>query len=313
MSTASLFSVPSVSPTISFELFPPRTDQGAASLPRTVEALAGSSPDFFSVTYGAGGATQETSRRVVQHILERTDVTPIAHLTCVGASEQELAEVINTLLDSGVRDFLALRGDPPEGQPDWQPHPQGYSSAAELVRLLRRIEAERFGDAVDGRSPVSVSVAAYPGGTYDESGRPVISRSAIESLRAKQEAGADYAITQMFFDPQNYGAFVASARENGIRLPILPGILPLTDPARLRRAESLSGVPVPAELIARLESAQDAEEQYRLGLDATVELVRGVLDAGAPGLHIYTFNTSRAPLDLLTASGLRPAPAHDGR
>lgn len=309
MSTASLFSVPADAPTISFELYPPRTQKGERDLPGTVEAFAAIDPDFFSVTYGASGRTRESSGALLAHIVERTSVAPIAHLTCVGASEADLDTIVTDLLRIGVRDFLALRGDPPEGEPDWRPHPEGYTTASELVSLLRRVEAREFPDADgDDRSPLSIAVATYPGGSYDEHGRPVVDSGAIQALLAKQAAGADYAITQVFYDAASYATFVAAARDAGVHLPIVPGIIPLTDPRRLRRLEGLTGVPVPADLLEHLESAPTPEQQYRLGLAASVELVQGVLDAGAPGLHVYTFNTSGPALDMLSQAGLRARP-----
>src|SRR5690606_27500747 len=183
MSTASLFSVPADSPTISFELYPPRTPKGERELPGTVAALAAVDPDFFSVTYGASGRTRESSGALLEHILTRTDVPAIAHLTCVGASEEDLDGVVRRLLDIGVRDVLALRGDPPEGEPDWRPHPQGYTPASELVQLLRRVEAQRFGTPDgDGPRPLSIAVAAYPGGTFDADGVPVVDPTTVQAL-----------------------------------------------------------------------------------------------------------------------------------
>ncbi|WP_241680837.1 methylenetetrahydrofolate reductase [Pseudactinotalea suaedae] len=300
--------MPATSPTISFELYPPRTPKGAAALPATVAALASVKPDFFSVTYGASGRTRETSGALLAHIIEHTDVAPIAHLTCVGASEADLEEVVTGLIAIGVRDFLALRGDPPEGEPDWRPHPEGFTTASELVTLLRRVEARELAGSADTASPLSIAVAAYPGGRFDEHGNPVVEPGTVEALRAKQDAGADYAITQVFFDPASYAGFVRTAREAGVHIPIVPGIIPLTDPRRLRKLESLTGVPVPESLLQHLESAPDPEERYRRGLAAGVDLVQGVLEAGAPGLHIYTFNSRGPALDLLAAAGLRSAP-----
>ncbi|GAB2976377.1 hypothetical protein GCM10027212_14340 [Actinotalea caeni] len=192
----------------------------------------------------------------------------------MGASEEELDDIVTGLIRLGVRDVLALRGDPPEGEPDWRPHPRGYTTASELVRLLRRVEQREL---------------------------------AIAALRAKQHAGADYAITQVFFDPNSYAAFVRTAREAGIHLPIVPGIIPLTDSTPLRRLETLTGVPVPPALLELLQSADNPQERYRHGLAAGAELIGGVLDAGAPGLHVYTFNAAGPALDTLAAAGLCPA------
>lgn len=308
MSTAVLFDAP-VRPTVSFELYPPRTPKGEASLARTVDALAGAQPDFFSITYGASGSTRQTSRDLIRRILRETEVTPIAHLTCVGASEEDLAEVVSGLLDEGVRDFLALRGDPPEGHADWNPHPNGLSRASQLVTLLRRLESERYAahERAD-RPPLSISVAAYPGGEFDASGAPVVDDNDVAALLEKQHAGADFAITQLFFDTGNYSELVRRAREAGVHIPILPGIIPLTDPARLKRVSGLTGVPVPSALLDLLEGAADPAEAYERGLRASVDLVNEVLAAGAPGVHLYTFNTSRAALDLLSGAGLRHVP-----
>ncbi|MFV0252577.1 MAG: methylenetetrahydrofolate reductase [Beutenbergiaceae bacterium] len=288
-------------PRISFELYPPRTTKGEQELPATVAALAEVAPDFFSVTYGANGRTREASGALLQHILDHTSVLPIAHLTCVGASAAQIDELVTGLLRTGIRDILALRGDPPAGEPDWRPHPQGLRSASELVALLRRIE-ER--ECRGGSDRLSISVAAYPGGATDVHGRPITDPGAVEALLTKQDAGADYAITQVFFDAGHYQAFVDDARAAGVRIPIVPGIIPLTDPNRLLRLEALTGVPVPPALLAELESAADPDERYRRGLSASVDLVHRVLELGAPGLHIYTFNSSRAALDLLNAADL---------
>ncbi|TDE94842.1 methylenetetrahydrofolate reductase [Occultella glacieicola] len=305
MSTASLYRAPSERPTISFELYPPRTPKGEASLQRTVASLADIGPDFFSVTYGASGATRQTSRDLLCTILRDTPITPIAHLTCVGASEADLTEYIDGLLEAGVRDFLALRGDPPAGQDDWRAHPDGLTRSSQLVALMRDLAARRLGP----EDPVSISVAAYPGGSYSADGEAVVDPSDVAALLEKQEAGADFAITQVFFDPAHYAELVSAARAGGVRIPIVPGLIPLTDPKRLRRLEQLTGVPVPQRLLDSLDSAEDPDEAYRRGLAASVELSHGVLQAGAPGLHLYTFNSSRAVLDLLDQAGLTPTPA----
>ena len=303
MSTAPQLSVPGRGPSVSFELYPPRTPRGEETVRRTVAALAEVEPDFFSVTYGASGSTRSTSRELIDLILATTDVTPLAHLTCVGASAEDLGEYVSSLLDRGVRDFLALRGDPPAGAQDWHPHPEGLTRAAELVRLLRRLAAEQHPD-----QQVSVSVATYPGGAYDETGVPVLLADDVAALVEKQAAGADFAITQLFYDARHYVELVRAARAAGVHIPIVPGIIPLTDPNRLRRMVQLTGVPVPENLLRLLDDAPDAEDAYRRGLRASVDLVHAILDAGAPGVHLYTFNSARAVLDLLHRAELRRMP-----
>ncbi len=297
MSTASLVKVPTVRPTVSFEVYPPRTPAGAAAAWETLTRLAAAAPDFFSVTYGASGSSRDASRAVIRRILAETTVTPIAHLTCVAASRAELTDLVEDLLDDGVRDFLALRGDPPAGQAEWVPRPDGLNRAGELVALIREVERRRFG----GRGAVSVAVAAYP------AGRSHTRAQDVQALRAKQDAGADFAITQVFYDAADYVDLVADARAAGITLPVVAGIIPATDPARLTRLAALTGVPVPA-VLGDLLAVDDAEERHRRGIAATVDLVEAVLAAGAPGLHLYTFNQYRPALDVVERLR-RPTPS----
>lgn len=294
-------------PTVSFELFPPRDVDAAPRLWATVRELEAAEPDFVSVTYGASGRTRETTRALVTRLLRETTLNPIAHLTCVGTSRAEVAAVVEEFLDEGVRAFLALRGDPPAGQADWRPHPDGVATAAELVALLREVEQRRCAgspaQAVRARvRPLSLAVAAFPRGNHATGGTR---QQDVQALLAKQEAGADFAITQVFFDAEAYLGLVAEARRAGVTIPIVPGIIPTTDPARLVRVQELTGVPVPRTLLDLLGSADDERERHRRGIRAGVDLVRAVLDGGAPGVHVYTFNKHEAALDLLEGADLR--------
>ncbi|PVU82889.1 5,10-methylenetetrahydrofolate reductase [Cellulomonas sp. WB94] len=293
-------------PTVSFELFPPRNPDAAPKLWATIEALGAARPDFVSVTYGASGKTRDTTRGLVRRLLRETSLNPIAHLTCVGTSRDEVTAVVEEFLDEGVRSFLALRGDPPLDEPDWHPHPQGLSTAAELVELLREIEARRCSTSPAQKvratvRPLSIAVAAFPRGN---AGTGSTRAQDVAALLAKQEAGADFAITQVFYEASAYLELVAEARTAGVTIPIIPGIIPTTDPARLLRVEGLTGVPVPRDLLALLGSVDDEIERHRIGIRASVDLVNGVLDGGAPGVHIYTFNTHHAALDLLEGAHL---------
>ncbi|MBD8061918.1 methylenetetrahydrofolate reductase [Oceanitalea stevensii] len=289
MSTASLVTVPRGRPTVSFELYPPRTPASEATAWETVERLAAAAPDFFSVTYGASGSTRDSSRALVRRILAETSVAPIAHLTCVGSTRAELVQFVDELIDDGVRDFLALRGDPPADQPTWVPQPDGVNTTAELVALIRAAELARFGTT----GVLSVAVAAYPAGVSHTRTQDVV------ALRDKQAAGADFAITQVFYDVAAYVGLVEEARAAGVVLPLVAGIIPMTDPRRLRRLAQLTGVPVPEVLLDRLTAAADDEERHRIGIDATVALVEDVVSAGAPGLHLFTFNQYRPALDVV--------------
>lgn len=293
-------------PTISFELFPPRNPQAAPRLWETVRQLESVHPDFVSVTYGAAGKTRATSRAFVSRLLQETSLSPIAHLTCVGTSRAEITTIVEEFLDEGVRSFLALRGDPPAGEPDWRPHPEGVETASALVELLREIEARRCvaspSQAVRARvRPLSVSVAAFPRGNAATGGTRA---QDVASLLAKQDAGADFAITQVFYDAEAYLGLVAEAREAGVVIPIIPGIIPTTDPARLLRVQELTGVPVPRDLLDRLGSADDEVDRHRRGIRAGVDLINGILDGGAPGVHLYTYNKHEAALDLLEGARL---------
>lgn len=293
-------------PTVSFELFPPRNPDAAPKLWATIEALSAARPDFVSVTYGASGKTRDTTRGLVRRLLRETSLNPIAHLTCVGTSREEVTAVVEEFLDEGVRSFLALRGDPPVDEPDWHPHPQGLATAAQLVELLREIEARRSSTSPAQKvratvRPLSIAVAAFPRGN---AGTGSTRAQDVAALLAKQEAGADFAITQVFYEASAYLELVAEARTAGVTIPIIPGIIPTTDPARLTRVEALTGVPVPRDLLALLGSVDDEVERHRVGIRASVDLVNGVLDGGAPGVHIYTFNTHHAALDLLEGAHL---------
>lgn len=298
------------SPTLSFELFPPRDVDNAPRTWATVKALEATHPDFVSVTYGASGRTRTTSRALVSRILRETTLTPIAHLTCVGTSQDEVATIVGEFLDEGVRSFLALRGDPPLGEESWRAHPDGLPTAAALVGLLRRIEEDRCATspalAVRSRvRPLSIAVAAFPRGNAVAGSTRA---QDIQALLDKQRSGADFAITQVFYDADAYLGLVAEARQAGVTIPIVPGLLATTDPARLVRTQELTGVPVPRELLELLGSADDELERHRRGIRFSADLVAGVLDGGAPGIHLYTFNRHEAALDLLEAADLSTRP-----
>jgi methylenetetrahydrofolate reductase (NADPH) len=209
--------------------------------------------------------------------------------------------VAEQFLDDGVRDVLALRGDPPSGVPDWRPHPDGLRRASELVAHLHEL-------AADKGVPLSVGVAATPSNRWAAPPEPAVpDDDDILALLAKERAGADYAITQVFFEASSYIRYARAARAAGVAIPLLPGIVPLTNPARLRRLQEISGVPVPASILARLDGAAEGDERRAVGTELGVDLVRQVLDAGAPGVHLYTFNQHTAVLDLLEGTGLRRA------
>lgn len=294
-------------PTVSFELMPPRNPSAAPKFWETTRQLLTASPDFISVTYGAAGTDRDTAREVIERLVRHTPVVPIAHLTCVGASRENVADVIDEFLASGVRSFLALRGDPPISNPGWQPDPNSVASSIELVHLLREVDAARCqahpGSALRAAArPLTISVATFPGGN---AAAGTTAEQEAHRLLEKQQAGANFAITQLFYEADTYLEFVERTRALGVTIPILAGVLPTTDPGRLRRVEELIGVPLPTELVATLDAADEAS-RYDIGLEHATRLVQRVLDGGAPGLHIYTFNKYQAALDLLSGVGLHP-------
>ena len=292
--------------TLSFEVMPPRKENLIKPFWDTVQRLLSVTPDFLSVTYGAAGQDRHSARDVVRSLVQDSPVQPIAHLTCVGTTATEVGEVVSDYLDAGVRTFLALRGDPPVGRPDWQPAPGGVSSATELVTLIRSIEAARCaqypGAALRAAfKPLTIAVAAFPAGNPAAGTSP---NQEVERLLVKQSAGASFAITQLFWETDTYVNFLEKARSNGVTIPIVPGILPPTDIKRVNRMTELTGVVFPEYLRGRLESAQSVEEMYSVGVSLGARLARDLHEVGAPGIHMYTFNKAAPALDLLDAAGL---------
>ncbi len=279
-------------PTVSFEFFPPRDAAAEQQLWQAVRRVEAVRPDFVSVTYGAGGGTQDRTVRATQRIARESSLAPVAHLTCVGRTRQQLRQVIGAYADSGVRSVLALRGDPPGGPgAPWQPTPGGLDRAIELVEL------------VAGLGSFSVGVAAFPD-VHPES--PSASHDA-RVLALKARAGAQFAVTQFFFDPDAYVRLVDGVAASGADLPILPGIMPVTNLRQLVRFPQLSGQPLPADLVARLERVADDPVAVRqVGIEAATRLCERLLAAGAPGLHFYTLNSSTATLELVSNLGLAP-------
>lgn len=294
----------------SFELYPPRNAASHTALHTTIHHLADAGPDFISVTYGAGGSSGGSSLDVLRFIREHTQVEPLAHLTCVGNTYAGAAAVIREFLDAGIRSFLALRGDPPADGSN--PFVGDLESAAQLVQLIDRVQAERTpyeespvpghpGAAQIGRRPrVNIAVAAFPNGHP----RSVRRAQDVEALLAKQAAGATSAITQLFFHADDYLAFVSRCRSAGVTIPILPGIMPITSPARLRRVLELTGEEVPGELAVDLDVEPSAQGRRAIGISAAARLAAEVVAGGAPGVHLYAFNDHETVLAVLDEASI---------
>jgi methylenetetrahydrofolate reductase (NADPH) len=267
----------------SFEFFPPKDDAGEALLWQTIRQLEPLRPTFVSVTYGAGGSTRDRTVRITERIASDTTLTPVAHLTCVGHPRDELRTIVGRYADAGVRTILALRGDPPGGPgTPWTSTPDGLEYASELVALVKEL-----GD-------FSVGVAAFPEGHRD-----AISVTAdAEVMAAKYHAGAEFAITELFFRPDDYFALVERSERAGSRMPIIPGIMPITNLRQIQRFAELSGRDVPREVVARFDGVTEPADVRRVGVDIATEMCDELLRSGAPGLHFYTLNRSGATREI---------------
>jgi methylenetetrahydrofolate reductase (NADPH) len=276
---------------LSYELFPPRSPAAAETLWTTIRELETTEPDYVSVTYGASGSNRDTAVELINRLVLETTLRPLAHLTCVGNTPEELAGIIGQLLDTGVRGILALRGDrPQDGAP---PVAGSLRYAQDLIELIRRVEQRRSALLCAGK--IAVGVAAYPT-RHPES--PSEDHD-VEVLLAKQRSGADFAITQVYFRAEQYADLLTRARRAGVTIPIIPGVMPFTSLRRVKRLGELSGVEPAPELVARLASADSDAERLRIGVSATVDLANAALEAGAPGIHLYTFNEHQSALEVL--------------
>ncbi len=269
--------------TISFEFFPPKTAEGESKLFQTVADLKALAPSFVSVTYGAMGNTQANTLRIVEEIKHKIGLEVAAHLTCVAHSRPEIERILGTLQEKQIENIVALRGDPPQGQTEFRAPKDGFHYASELVRFIR--QHPKFSKAFD------LSVAGYP------EGHPECrdSQADLEHLKFKVDQGADTVVTQLFFNNRHYFNFVERARKAGIRIPIVPGIMPVTHGPQIEKFSKMCGAEIPEEIQKAIAHyGEDQGAISRFGIDYATRQCEELLAGGAPGLHFYTLNQSLA-------------------
>jgi len=270
----------------SFEFFPPKDEAGEAQLWQAIRDLEPYRPTFVSVTYGAGGSTRDRTVEITARIASETSMLPMAHLTCVGHTKEELDEVLTSYAEAGVANVMLLRGDPQEGpRADWTPTEGGFTHAVELVELAA------------GRGQFSIGVAAFPEGHPSAESLEHDAQVLVDKARA----GAEFAVTQMFFDADDYFSLVERVRAHGADLPIVPGIMPILNLGAIKRQGELIGTSVPEWVVQTFEGLTEPAEIRANGIRLATELCQDLLDGGAPGLHFYTLNRSKATREIFEA------------
>ncbi len=270
-------------PVISFEIFPPKSVNGVEKLKETLHELAGLSPDFITVTYGAMGSTREKTIEIASYIKNTLKLETACHLTCVGSSKEEIKEIVENIVENGIKNIVALRGDPPNGNKNFVPHENGLSHANELVEHIR--EFEKQSDKIT--NSLGIAIAGYPekhieATSFDED---------IKYLKKKVDAGANVIITQLFFDNKYYFDFVKRVRNEGIDIPIVPGLMPILSAKQIQKITTMCGTSIPEELTNKLNNASDnnyiAEE---IGISQCIKQARELIDNNVPGIHFYVLN-----------------------
>ena len=272
------------SPAFSFEFFPPKDEEGVERLFQTIAELKGYEPAYVSVTYGAGGSTRRLTVDLVRRIKHEVGIEAMAHLTCVGATRDEIAAVLDQLVDSRIDNVIALRGDPPRGATEFVRPEGGFAYGSELLAFIR------------ARYELCIAAACYPEGHPEA---PDLETD-LQHLKRKVDAGADFLVTQLFFDNADYFAFVERARAAGIDVPIVAGIMPITNVSQIKRFTAMCGASIPEALLSRLEAAgADAEAVRAIGVEHATAQCRELVASGVPGIHFYTLNRSTATREIL--------------
>jgi len=272
---------------ISFEFFPPKTKEDEDQLFKAIAELESFSPTFVSVTYGAGGGTLKNTRQVILRIKRETSLTPMPHLTCVDQSEDELKDILEDYKEQGIENVLALRGDPPKGTEKFAAPPNGFCYAIDLVKLSVSVGG------------YSIGVAVYPERHIES---PSLEMD-MHYTKQKIDAGADFAITQMFFDNRFFYDFMERAEKAGVSVPIIPGIMPITDIEKIKRFSQISGATLPASFVERMQKAISADEARRFGIDFATNQCEDLRRNGVRYFHFYTLNRSQTVTEILRNLG----------
>src|SRR4051794_3655377 len=280
-------------PTVSFEFFPPKNEQGFAQLYQTIEELKPHAPSYVSVTYGAGGSTRQKTVDLVGKIQNEIGIRSMAHLTCVGNTADEIGGILDELWNSGIRNVLALRGDPQAGQSSFIPTDGGFAYASELIKYVAT------------RHDFCIGVAGYPEGHPQ-----CLNRTRdLEHLKRKVDNGGRFVITQLFFDNADFYRFRETARTMGIKVPIIAGIMPITNVSQIKRFVSMCGAKIPQQLLLKLESVESTSPDsiHQVGVDYASMQCRDLLFNDCEGLHFYTLNKSKATVDICRGLGVKHA------
>lgn len=269
--------------TFSFEFFPPKDEIAAVDFGINVGQLMNLDPSFVTVTYGAGGSTRERTFMLVEYLQQKIGLTTMAHYTCVHASREKVVADLTQLSASGIENVMLLRGDPPKGQGSFVPEPDGFRNSTELISFVKKMDA------------FCIGAASYP----EKHPEAISIEVDIQFLKTKVESGADFLITQLFFVNDIYFEFVNKARKAGINCRIIPGIIPITNYGQIKRFGQMSGSHFPVELLRAMEPYQDNPEKiHQIGMDFAIKQCRELIQKGAPGIHFYTLNKSRATVEI---------------
>ncbi|MGE5817367.1 MAG: methylenetetrahydrofolate reductase [NAD(P)H] [Deltaproteobacteria bacterium] len=273
-------------PVFSFEFFPPKDEAGITSLMETVKNLQDLHPSFVSVTYGAGGSTRRKTIEITKRIKQELGIEAMSHLTCVGHSRDEISAILDEIETAGIENIMTLRGDPPRGEAHFVPHPDGFGHANELVTFIR-----------SQKPAFCLGVAGYPEGHPEAPSK----EADLANLKRKVDAGANFIVTQLFFDTRDYFDLTERAQAVGIRLPVVPGIMPITDVAQIKRFTQMCGAKIPPALLAELETVDGNKEGVvEIGIRYSTAQCESLLKNGAPGIHFYTLNKSTSTRTILS-------------